>query len=591
MKSTIALAGALHELDEPSLRFLCEARLSSAASIRDWFDLADALQTPESIRAGLSRLNRRELAAACDVPDASTRTKLASLGLAVQGTRLDEVTQSLAGLAAQIDLAALQPQYVVTPLDSTTERAACENALTITTRVDELLDLIESTGLRAISRGGISAADTTRVTTVVGELPAPLPDIVRLLAATKLIALNDTHWLSADLSSWRATTNIERWSTLARTWLSLVPKELVEALADCSQWSAMLIEHVNWMYPLDNEWLVRDIPHQLALSDALGLTVGGRRTELGGLLVTGDIASAQSMLAAHVPDHIEKVLLQSDLTIVAPGPLRPDLETQLRHFATVESRSLASTYRLNPVLISRAMDAGATADSIEAFLRSISSTGIPQPVAYLIADIGKKHASVRVRPRNASSVITCSDESLASRLAADSNLVVLELARTDGNEATLSSPFDTSVVMRNLVAAKYPAVLENDTGEIQRWNEPTNSRMLARGSSTRTPATKQPLNTTSSLSVVAVDALIERLRSTPLPEHDSDEQWLARQIELAIRTKSPLVVTVSLPDGSDREFTVEPRALNNGRLRALDKRSEVERTIPLTSISAMRTLA
>jgi hypothetical protein len=98
-------------------------------------------------------------------------------------------------------------------------------------------------------------------------------------------------------------------------------------------------------------------------------------------------------------------------------------------------------------------------------------------------------------------------------------------------------------------------------------------------------------NTTSSLAVVAVDALIERLMSTPLPEAGSDEQWLTRQIEVAIRLKSTLQLTVALPDGSAREFTIEPRALNNGRLRALDKRSEVERTIPLSSISSVQAIA
>ena len=593
MKTTITLAAALHQLDETSLRGLIDARVSSASSIKDWFDLADALQTSESIHAGLSRLTREELAAAHTTPDPATRARLEALGLAVDGTLLDGAREALRDLASHTNLDAPAPSEPTTPLDETTERASRENALTLASRVDELLDLIEATGLRAISRGGISAADTTRVTAVIGELPTPLPDLVALLATTGMIALSDTHWVAADLSQWRATDNIGRWSMLASAWLATLPTELLASLSACDTWSTPLIERLNWMFPLDNQWLLADLSARLSLTEALGLTAGARRTTLGTLLIAGDTDGAKTLLASHVPAHIDKVMLQSDLTIIAPGPLRPDLEVQLRQFATVESRSLASTYRLNPVLISRAMDAGATAASIEAFLGTISSTGIPQPVAYLIADIGKKHASVRVRGEGRASLVSCSDAALASRLAADSNLTMLEFTPNPGSQVTLISPFDSSVVMRNLLAAKYPAVLENDTGEIQRWIDPTKSRAFApRGASpSRTSLSTPRNNTTSSLSVVAVDALMERLRGTTLPNKDSDEQWLTRQIELAIRTKSVLVVTIALPDGTNREFTVEPRALNNGRLRALDKRSEVERTIPLTSVSAMRTLA
>jgi hypothetical protein len=273
------------------------------------------------------------------------------------------------------------------------------------------------------------------------------------------------------------------------------------------------------------------------------------------------------MVDVLLPDYIDKVLIQSDLTVVSPGPLRPDLEAKLRAIATVESRSVASTYRLNSSLISRAMDAGSSASDIEAFLTEVSSTGIPQPVAYLIADVGSKHATIRVRTEGRGSLITCSDASLAARLAADVSLRALGLAAS--SSTTLTSPHDTSVVMRNLHNEKYPAALESDTGEIQPWE----------------PAPAPLTGTTQAVNAIA--ALVERLGALATPVGESDDQWLVRQIEVAIRNRSVVNVTVALPDGSARDFLIDPRGLSNGRFRGLDRKSEVERTLPLASITAI----
>ena len=583
MNNTVALAGALHEFDERALRELIEARVTGAAGIRDWFDLADALQTPASIAAGLARLPRAALVSISTQPSPQALALCHALALEVNGQLLEGVTVVATTAATSLSNVPLPVDAPGSPTE-TAERATRERALTLISRIDELLDLIDATGLRAIARGGISAGDITRVAASIGDLPGELSDLVSLLAQANLVARTDQHWHGADLTAWQNEDPASRWLLLAQAWLTMLPTELRAALKERRAWGAPLREYLDWQYPLDNHWLTNELDRNLALADLLGLSVESNRSELATLVLDGRHTEVATLLKSHIPAHIDSVMLQSDLTIIAPGPLRPDLEAQLRLYALVESRLLASTYRLNPGLISRAMDEGATAESIEAFLASISSTGIPQPVAYLIADIGKKHGSIRVRPTGAASIITCSDEVLARRVNADSNLTVLELTRDAEDALRLSSVFDASVVMRNLLNAKYPAVLENETGEIQRWIEPRRGRPVTRN------VTASP-NTTSSLAVVAVDALIERLMSTPLPDAGSDEQWLTRQIEVAIRLKSTLQLTVALPDGSAREFTIEPRALNNGRLRALDKRSEVERTIPLSSISSVQAIA
>jgi hypothetical protein len=83
-------------------------------------------------------------------------------------------------------------------------------------------------------------------------------------------------------------------------------------------------------------------------------------------------------------------------------------------------------------------------------------------------------------------------------------------------------------------------------------------------------------------------AVIDRLRGAREETGNDAAQWIARQLDLAVRDRSIIIVTVGLPDGSSRDFTIEPRGLSNGRLRALDRATEVERTLPVGSITALR---
>jgi hypothetical protein len=43
-----------------------------------------------------------------------------------------------------------------------------------------------------------------------------------------------------------------------------------------------------------------------------------------------------------------------------------------------------------------------------------------------------------------------------------------------------------------------------------------------------------------------------------------------------------------MPDGTEREFTIEATGLGGGRLRGLDRAVDVERTLPVSSISGIR---
>lgn len=570
VNDTLALVGALTTYQPDQLRAVLGSRDISPTGVRDWFDLADALLTPASIRVALTKLPRATLS---ELVDGSLSTaslqQLTSLGLATEGLVFDSVTKEFESIA-DLPLNADMPSESFTALNDTSERASRERALILTSRIDELLDLIETSGLKAVSRGGVSSSDLTRVHALLGELPAPVDVLVTILAEANIIRLNAGYWRASDTSDWRNADTAERWLLLARGWRTNRDVALLDALAARTNWNE-LVSYLSWIYPIDSSWATEQLPEALAVAELLALSASGIRTPVGAAITSHRDDDALALMRSLMPDYIDSVLLQSDLTIVAPGPLRPDLEQQLRRYAIVESRSIASTFRLTPALISTAMDSGESVADIESFLTTLSTTGLPQPVAYLIADIGKKHATVRVRSRDNHSVISCNDASVTAHILADSSLGVLNLERVD--EQTLNSPFDASVVMRNLLNAKFPAALENETGEIQRWNDSKRSHHAALA----TNETPSPL-----------ELLISRLVATPANTSGADEQWMNRQIDLAIRNKAAVLVIVALPDGTEREFTIDPRAVNNGRLRGHDKRSEVERTIPLTSIVSLQ---
>ncbi len=97
-----------------------------------------------------------------------------------------------------------------------------------------------------------------------------------------------------------------------------------------------------------------------------------------------------------LPPSVDHVLLQGDLTAVAPGPLSAGVARRLRQFADVESTGGATVYRLSVASIERGLDLGWTQESLLAALTELSTTGVPQPLDYLVRDTAARHGRLRV---------------------------------------------------------------------------------------------------------------------------------------------------------------------------------------------------
>ncbi len=138
-------------------------------------------------------------------------------------------------------------------------------------------------------------------------------------------------------------------------------------------------------------------------------------------------AAAARLLEPLLPEPLDHVLLQADLTAVAPGPLERPLADMLGVLADVESKGGATVYRFTPGSVRRALDAGQSAADLHAFLAAHSRTPVPQPLTYLIDDVARRHGHLRVGA--ASSYVRCDDDAVLNEILADKRAAGLGLRR------------------------------------------------------------------------------------------------------------------------------------------------------------------
>ena len=82
--------------------------------------------------------------------------------------------------------------------------------------------------------------------------------------------------------------------------------------------------------------------------------------------------------------------------------------------------------------------------------------------------------------------------------------------------------------------------------------------------------------------------IVERLRATAGEETATGTAWLERQLDLAIKARIHVIVVVTMPNGTTADYLLEPTGLGGGRLRARDRKADIERTLPLASIVEVR---
>ncbi|MEY9952811.1 helicase-associated domain-containing protein [Leifsonia sp. EB34] len=619
MTTTLALAAWLRALPDDELAAVLRARPVRRAGVSDFFDLAEALLDPESVQRALAPLDRLRLAtlallgvaggarstewitarlgehpatagttaaAVRDAVDALAR--LALVNPDEDGTAVyDAVTARLTawpalGLPRPAALLDTSPPTLPEPLTpdglSASDRLAAERAFEAVAGVSELLNELGREGARELQKGGLALPAAKRLADALAVEAAVVPVALSVAARAGLVAVADGLWLpTAEATAWQHGTTADRWRALAGAWRDGLPRD-VRALFTArsrSPWGESLRAHVAWLYPAAVEETEQRVEEHVREAEWLGVTAGRSPGSAGALLLEVGAAEATAAMAARFPAEVSQVYLQHDLTVISPGPLAPDVEARLRTMADLESRALASTFRFSAASVDRAVTAGETAASIHDFLAAVSLTGVPQPLDYLIADAVERHGRVRVRDaeegQEGRAVVRSDDPTLLGTIAVDQSLSSLRLLRVD--ERTLVSRFPRDVVYWALSDARYPVVAEDASGALV---TPQRRRIAER---TAAAATRDN-----------AAELVARLREADATESDTGEQWLARQLDQAVRARQTVVVQVAMPDGRLVDYLLEPTGIGGGRLRGRDRAADIERTLPLSSVKGLRSV-
>jgi len=561
-----ALASRLAELDDAVLADLFAARhVSSSVSWSDFFDAAEALLDAGSLARAITALTRAEAdaLAAGTVPAGEVRDALVRRALVdADGVPYDAVRAALAATTPAARPAAPAPGAADAP--SEPDEHAAERAFAASAALADILYAAMQTPLSRIGSGALGATDRRRLVEIGAAADADEADEIVAIGERVgfLTAADRLLLVTADGAAWLRTGTVARWQDVAERLRDALPAAL---RTPDGGW--MPVAAWTGAHPFDAAWpaeaqRLRALLQRWALFGANGEPAGwAAGLSHGG---NADIAHLQSLL----PPEVDKVFLQNDLTAIAPGPLQPQLDLRLRAMTRRESRAQAATYRFTAETLTAALTAGETADSLRAFLQELSLTGLPQPLAYEIERSASRHGALRVGPDwSGRTRVTADDDALLRTVAVDQALRPLGLV-DDGEGLVSRSSADTVFWM--LADARYPVVAVDADGQ---------RRTLDRHRIADE-------HTGDAASTDRYAPLLGRLRSAH--DQDADTAWLGRELEQAVRARAVIVVTVALPDGSQREFTVEATGIGGGRLRGRDRAADVERTLPVSSISLVR---
>ncbi|MEU8824265.1 helicase C-terminal domain-containing protein [Streptomyces sp. NPDC048636] len=319
-------------------------------------------------------------------------------------------------------------------------------------------------------------------------------------------------------------------------------------------------------------------------------------------------ANAARLLAPLLPEPLDHVLLQADLTAVAPGPLQRPLAETLGVLAEVESKGGATVYRFTPASVRRALDAGRSADDLHTFLTAHSRTPVPQPLAYLIDDVARKHGHLRIGA--ASAYLRCDDDALLAEILADRRSAALRLRRLAPTVLASQTPPDA--LLDGLRAMGYAPAAESAEGDVLITRAEAR-RTLPRTAPTPVPdGPPRPDDTLLGAAVRAIRAgdLAATTPHKPVPAaagadtggaaaatgpsgrlpRTTSADTLAT-MQAAALTGSAVWIGYVNADGAASQRVIAPVRVEGGFVTAYDHTADEVRTYPLHRITGVAELA
>ncbi len=376
---------------------------------------------------------------------------------------------------------------------------AATAAIDLLWRVDSLLRQWEQAPPRVLRSGGLSVRDHRAAATAL-EADLPLAAfVIEVAYAARLLDSDgdfEPRWLPTHAyDDWVDISPAERWAVLAAAWLdstraaSLAGSsntqgtvnvlsaevgwpmmrrrrhDVLSILAATDGSSAVPTEYVDamlhWQRPLRlPDGAPTHADDVLREAAWLGVTGRGVLSTPGRALLSGGEAAAAMRDAMPAP--VDHLLLQADLTAVAPGPLTDELQSLMQVAADVESRGGATVFRFTDKSIRRALDAGRSAGELIEQLTTASPTPVPQPLEYLIYDVARRHGQTRVG--TAACYLRNDDTATLDAMTSDRNLSALQLRWIA--PTVVVSPAHPTTVLEMLRQHGYSPVAEGQDGHV-----------------------------------------------------------------------------------------------------------------------------
>jgi len=371
--------------------------------------------------------------------------------------------------------------------------AAISNITTFLRWVEEVLNFWAQQPATALKAGGLGVRDLRDLVAHLGVEEECAAFIIEVAYIAGLVTIDpdDRILPTHQFDSWLIQPASNKWESLVSAWLitsrmsglvnrdgskSVTPmgpeldrsnaatirRTVLAALNERSELApspATLIKVVQWKLPYRRtggvpseyiEWILRE-------AEWLGITGQGAISSYGSAVLAGEELSA---INNDLPQNVDHILIQSDNTAIAPGPLEHEMAQELDIIADIESRGAATVFRFSESSLRRGLDHGRTGEEILTFLKRASKTPVPQPLEYLIGDISKKHGKLRVG--SAASFIRCEDSSLITQILKDKKVEALGLRRIAPE--VLICTHDAADALNILRAAGYLPAAEDSQG-------------------------------------------------------------------------------------------------------------------------------
>ena len=555
------------------------------------------------------------LAHALLVPvDAGTVELPREVGLALRG---DRPLGPVAAVPPELDLQ--------TPGPGAVDRAGALSAADAVNRVEALLETWSSEPPSVLRAGGLGVRELRRTAKDLDVPEATAALLVEVAHGAGLLDLSpgvDPDWLPTPAyDAWLGQPPEQRWAALARAWLELprlpglvgrrddrdrvlaplgpdldrpsAPADrrrvldlLAEAPRGAAPSRASALALLLWRAPRRGGRL-RDLVLDLALDEAetLGVTGRGGITASARALLAGDDRGAAQALVDLLPAPLDHVLVQPDLTVVAPGPLERDLARELALVADVESTGGATVYRVSESSVRRALDAGRTASDLQELFRARSRTPVPQSLTYLVDDVSRRHGRLRVGA--ATSYLRCDDENLLTEVLAHRRAGALRLRRLAPTVVTTAVPVEQ--VLEDLRAMGYAPAAEAPDGAL----------LVARADARRTAARPRPGRYAepavlggeqAALAVTALragDVAARAARRAPVSTRRVEMQDALAFLQDAARAHRQVWIGYVDAQGRSTSRVVEPRAVEGGYVTAHDHLRQEDRTFSIHRITGV----